>query len=85
MRRAGGHPLIAACLDLVMAPMAHLRPKVVGPAAGRVLEVGVGTGLNLEHYREGVTELVLTEPDPNMARQLHRRAAESPRTASKSP
>ena len=75
MRRPGGHPLIAACLDLVMAPMAHLRPKVVGPATGRVLEVGVGTGLNLQHYTGAVHEVVGIEPDPHMIRRARARAA----------
>ncbi|HYF26023.1 MAG TPA: class I SAM-dependent methyltransferase, partial [Baekduia sp.] len=44
-------------------------------AHGVVVELGAGTGLNLEHYdREAVTRLVLTEPDKHMARRLRERA-----------
>lgn len=34
-----------------------------------VLEIGAGTGKNLEHYRE-LDRLVLAEPDPHMRRKL---------------
>ncbi len=54
--------------------MTGLRREVVGRAAGRVLEVGAGTGLNIPHYGNGVPELVLTEPEPTMARRLEGRA-----------
>jgi SAM-dependent methyltransferase len=45
-----------------------------------VLELGAGTGLNFPHYPGAVTELVLTEPDPHMAKRLRRRveATEAP-------
>jgi ubiquinone/menaquinone biosynthesis C-methylase UbiE len=49
---------------------------VVSQARGRVLEIGAGTGLNLELYpREGLESLTLTEPDPYMYKQLEQRAA----------
>jgi SAM-dependent methyltransferase len=59
--------------------MSELRRDIVSRAHGRVLELGAGTGLNLRHYRADLDELVLTEPEPGMARRLERRAA---RTAS---
>lgn len=46
------------------------RSALLAKAGGRVLEIGAGTGLNLEHYGPGVTELVLTEPAEPMARRL---------------
>lgn len=50
------------------------RSEVVSQAAGDVLEVGAGTGLNLPHYRaESVTSLTITEPFEPMARQLRDR------------
>ena len=55
--------------------MSGLRRDIVGRAHGRVLELGAGTGLNLRHYRSGLEELILTEPEPGMAKRLERRAA----------
>jgi ubiquinone/menaquinone biosynthesis C-methylase UbiE len=59
------------------AGLRDMRRDLLCQARGRVLELGSGTGLNLELYpREGLDSLVLTEPDPHMARQLRRRVAE---------
>jgi ubiquinone/menaquinone biosynthesis C-methylase UbiE len=43
-----------------------------------VVEVGAGTGLNLDHYGSGVERLVLVEPDRHMRARLAHRLAESP-------
>lgn len=58
-----------------------VRRALVGQATGRVLELGAGTGLNLEHYAKSVSTLILTEPSPYMASRLRRRVAESPANA----
>lgn len=58
------------------AGMAELRAALLADARGSVLEVGAGTGLNLEHYPLDLGRLVLTEPDLHMFRRLERRAAE---------
>ena len=51
-------------------------------ARGRVLEVGAGTGLNIELYPgEGVESLTLSEPDPQMVKQLREKLGESEREA----
>jgi ubiquinone/menaquinone biosynthesis C-methylase UbiE len=60
------------------AGMAELRAELLREARGRTLEIGAGTGLNLSHYTEAVTKLVLTEPDPFMARRLRDRLAADP-------
>jgi ubiquinone/menaquinone biosynthesis C-methylase UbiE len=49
------------------------RRELLRGARGRVLEIGAGTGLNVEHYPAG-TELVLTEPEEHMAKRLRARA-----------
>jgi ubiquinone/menaquinone biosynthesis C-methylase UbiE len=51
------------------------RAKVLAGVSGSVVEIGAGTGLNLEHYGPSVTSLVLTEPNTHMLPQL--RAAAS--------
>ena len=38
------------------------RRALVAEARGRVVEIGAGTGLNVEHYPCTVDELILTEP-----------------------
>jgi ubiquinone/menaquinone biosynthesis C-methylase UbiE len=59
------------------AGLRAMRRELLKRARGRVLELGSGTGLNLDLYpREGLDKLVLTEPDPHMAKQLRKRAAE---------
>jgi len=51
------------------------RQALLAKAAGRVLEIGAGTGANLPFYRDGVIELLLSEPAEPMARRLERRVA----------
>jgi SAM-dependent methyltransferase len=50
------------------------RRKLVAPAAGRVLEIGGGTGFNLPYYGDDVSELVVTDPLDGMLRRSERRA-----------
>lgn len=56
------------------AGLSDIRRGVLSEATGRTVELGAGTGLNLEHYPPAVTELLLTEPDPHMAAQARRKA-----------
>lgn len=72
------HPLFARFYDRLTAGteragLGEMRRQLLSSATGRVLELGAGTGHNLEHYTEAVTELVLAEPDPNMAGILRER------------
>ena len=56
--------------------LAALRAELLAAARGRVLELGAGTGANLDHWPRGpIASLLLTEPDPAMARRLERRVA----------
>jgi ubiquinone/menaquinone biosynthesis C-methylase UbiE len=59
------------------AGLAAWRADLLGDVAGDVLELGAGTGANLDCYGPGVTRLVLTEPDPHMRRLLERHAESS--------
>ena len=53
------------------AGLAEMRREALRDARGDVLEIGAGTGLNLDAYpRAGITRLVLTEPNPAMARHI---------------
>src|SRR5919204_5080191 len=63
------------------AGLGERRRSLLARAAGRTIEIGAGTGRNLEHYPAGVTELVLTEPDGQMARRLRRKVDASGRDA----
>lgn len=54
--------------------MRRHRRVLLADARGRVLEIGAGTGLNVQHYPEGLVELILAEPDHSMHRRLKRRA-----------
>ena len=54
------------------AGVRDLRQGLVADAAGRVLEIGAGTGLNLPHYNGNIESLVLTEPQAPMLRRLQR-------------
>jgi ubiquinone/menaquinone biosynthesis C-methylase UbiE len=54
------------------------RGELLADAAGATLEIGAGTGINLEHYTPRVTELVLSEPSPYMLSQLHDALRDAP-------
>src|ERR1700692_3422154 len=78
--------LFAALYDAVnkgpeAAGMREERRQLLASTTGATIEIGAGTGLNLEHYPEGVTRLVLAEPDPHMRRRLGQRVAARGRAA----
>ena len=54
------------------------RPKCVGRAKGRVLEIGFGSGLNLPYYTDEVTELVALEPAAAARKLSARRMHDAP-------
>ena len=75
--------LFAAIYDRLLtaseeAGLADRRAELLAHAHGRVLEIGAGTGLNLERYpAAGVQELVLAEPEAPMAGRLRERLGAS--------
>ena len=83
---ATGGRLFAAIYDRLTADsedagLAGMRERLLADARGATLELGAGTGSNLQHYPEAVTDLVLTEPSEHMARRLHDKVAASGRKA----
>ena len=57
------------------------RRRLLAGTEGATIEIGAGTGLNLEHYPEALTRLVLAEPDRHMRLRLRRRVDALDRTA----
>jgi len=53
------------------------RRELLAHARGDVLEIGAGTGANIEHYSDQVTRLVLTEPDRHMRRIMEKKLSGS--------
>jgi ubiquinone/menaquinone biosynthesis C-methylase UbiE len=64
------------------AGMRETRREVLAEARGRTIDIGAGTGLNLDLFPAEVSELVLAEPDPHMLKQLRVKVSESGREAS---
>ncbi len=60
------------------AGLAALRERQLASAAGSVLEIGAGTGLNLDHYPGAVDCLTLVEPDAAMMRRLAPKLVDTP-------
>ncbi len=70
---------------IVLPPLIHLamraevlrpyRASVAGAAEGRVLEFGIGSGLNLPLYGEGVTSVIGLEPSAGLLARAERSAA----------
>lgn len=74
-----GHPLFAALYDVELWPrrwsaLWRRRAAVVAEARGRVLDLGVGNGLNFECYRRAAF-VVGVDPDPHMLRRAVPRLA----------
>lgn len=52
------------------AGLREMRRQALAGAKGRTIDLGAGTGANLELFPPAVTELVLAEPDPHMLKKL---------------
>lgn len=72
--------ILPRALDATMRvrPIMRQRAKVVPLAHGRVLEVGIGSGLNLSFYDKSKVEKVLgLDPSPELCVMAKARAAEA--------
>ncbi len=59
------------------AGLREMRRELLASARGRTIDIGAGTGANLDLFPSAVTELVLAEPDPHMLKRLRPRLDES--------
>ncbi len=63
------------------AGLREMRRELLAGAEGRVVELGAGTGANLDLYPNSVAELTLVEPDPHMTKRLREKLAAADRGA----
>jgi ubiquinone/menaquinone biosynthesis C-methylase UbiE len=59
------------------AGLREMRRDTLAAAQGRTIDLGAGTGANLALYPDAVSELILAEPDPHMAKRLREKLANS--------
>ena len=65
-------------LSMRQSQLAPYRSRVVSAASGRVLEIGIGSGLNLRFYGNSVSQIIGIEPS---AKLLHMTLAASRQTS----
>jgi ubiquinone/menaquinone biosynthesis C-methylase UbiE len=71
-------PAIISC-GCSMPPISDLRRQLVPGAEGVVLELGLGSGLNLPFYDPAkVSRVFGLEPEPAMLKRARKRAAQAP-------
>jgi ubiquinone/menaquinone biosynthesis C-methylase UbiE len=77
------HPLFARCLARSAAIAERkgasvFRARLVEGLAGRVVEVGAGTGVQFRHYPPTVSEIVALEPEPTLRAMAEEAARDAP-------
>jgi ubiquinone/menaquinone biosynthesis C-methylase UbiE len=73
------HWIVPRLLDLAMRNrlLHHYRHQTIETAQGLVLEVGVGSGLNLPLYGPAVIRVVAVDPSPELLRLASKRTADA--------
>jgi ubiquinone/menaquinone biosynthesis C-methylase UbiE len=73
--------LFAWLLDRTMryAPLQPYRERTIAAASGRILEIGVGSGLNLPRYPAAAQRVTGLEPVPRLLAMARRRMHEAAR------
>jgi ubiquinone/menaquinone biosynthesis C-methylase UbiE len=59
------------------APLVPYREKVAGAARGRVLEIGIGSGLNLPFYGSEVSAVIGVDPSPALLAMADKRRSDA--------
>jgi ubiquinone/menaquinone biosynthesis C-methylase UbiE len=74
------HHVLPRMLDFTMRRkvLGPFRERLVGAAEGRVLEIGLGSGLNLPLYGGNVRSVIGLEPSPELLRLARRNAPAMP-------
>ena len=67
----GRHPLFARCMARSAAiaerkGAGEIRARLVAGLAGRVVEIGAGSGIQFRHYPAAVSEVIAIEPEPTL-------------------
>ena len=73
--------ILPRCLDMAcgVGPIEKQRAKIVPKARGDVVEIGIGSGLNLPHYNpEFVTRVIGIDPDGEIWKRGQGRVAACP-------
>ena len=75
------HRIFAAIYDALNRPleqaiMGERRARLLADLTGEVLDVGAGTGVNLQHFRRAA-RVVAAEPDPAMRKRLIAKLSEA--------
>ena len=73
-----GTLILPRLLDLTMRNrrLAHYREQTIGLARGLVLEIGIGSGLNLPLYGRAVDRVCAIDPSPELLRLARNRATD---------
>ena len=73
--------ILPCCLDRACAigPITKQREKIVPQAKGCVVEIGIGSGLNLPHYNpQAVTKIIGVDPDDHLWKRSQNRRESCP-------
>ena len=63
------------------AGLTDMRRELLATASGDVIDIGAGTGVNLELFPTSLTRLVMAEPSEHMAKRLRSKVEDSGRIA----
>lgn len=78
LRQAYERHVLSRVLERAMRDTIDLRRELLAGLGGRVLEVGVGTGVNLPLYPASVGELVAVDPAAGLLEHARRAAPRAP-------